>query len=131
MSFEDEYAVIRRKKSVLHGLLPVLGLFLAVALAAIAWVASEPLHELVVRNISGFPFTQEGQLVVAGVTWLLLLMVSGMLYALLIPKPDKIISERELNRERKQKEAEIAAKKKRRRQIARKVAEERARAEKK
>ncbi len=131
MSFEDEYAVKRRKKSIIHGLLPVFGLILAVALGAIAWVASEPLHELVVRNMPQFPYTQEGQWMVAGITWLLLLLVSGMLYALLAPKPPKIISERQLGQERRAKQAEIAAKRKRRKQIARKVSEERQRAEKK
>lgn len=131
MSFEDEYAVVRRKRSIIHGLLPVFGLFLAVALGAIAWVASESLHEIVVRNIRGFPFTQEGQWVVAGVTWLLLLLISGMLYALLAPRPPKMISEKALEQERREKNREIAAKRKRRRDIARKVSQERERAEKK
>jgi hypothetical protein len=125
MSFEDEYAGRPKKKNPLAGLLPFLGLILAVALGAIAWVLSEPVQELVVDNIRDFPADQQGQIIVTGGLWVLLLLFSGLLYTLFAPKPTKLISEKHLKHERDDMYKEQAAKRKRRQQIARKLSKER------
>lgn len=131
MSFEDEYAAKRRPKSKnsINAFLPVMGLLLAVALGAVAFVLSGPVHELVMDNMSSFPAGTTAQYVVAGALFVILLMVSGLLYAAFIPKPKQKVTEASLKREKEEVEAERLARKKRQKELQRQAARDRERRE--
>jgi predicted outer membrane lipoprotein len=125
MSFEDEYTKQTEKKNPLTAFLPILGLLLAVAFGAIAFIVSEPVQDLLAENISGFPREQEAQYVVAVVIFISLVLIGGAIYATLAPKPPKLVSERELKKEREQREQEIRDRKRRQRKVQEQMAEER------
>lgn len=128
MSFaEDPYRGRRRKKSPLSAYLPVLGLFLAVALGAVAYVLSAPVHELLIDNIADFPTETEIQYVVALILFGVLVLFAGLIYAAFAPKPPKTVSEADLKKERIEIDKEKRARKKRKREANRKMAKERER----
>ncbi|GAB4526421.1 MAG: hypothetical protein OHK0046_43180 [Anaerolineae bacterium] len=102
----------RRSKNPINAFLPLMGLLMLIALGAIAFVLSEPLHELLLENVADFPADNSGRLTVGGFIFTLLLMLSAMLYALFAPKPEKTVNEAQLMKERK----EAAEEKRRRRQ---------------
>jgi len=130
MSFEDEYAGRKKKKDPLRAFLPVIGLILIVCFAAISWVVHEPLRDALVENISDLPqeneegFTEVGY-VAGGSVFVILLMFTSLLYAAFAPKPEKIVSERELLQEKKAREAEAKARKKRKREMQQQMAKDR------
>jgi NADH:ubiquinone oxidoreductase subunit 3 (subunit A) len=138
MSFEDEYVGRSRKKSGIAPWLPALGLILVVALAGVSFVLSEPVHEAVYEAFfrdeeiaSGTfgtedSFDQENmQYVVGGIMFLVLLMTVGFLYAVFSPKGPKKITEADMRKERKQKQAEILAAKKHKQAMNKQYAKER------
>jgi membrane protein implicated in regulation of membrane protease activity len=112
-------------KSSLNAFLPVIGLLLALALGAVAYVLSGPAHDFLMQNVSGVPDQPEVQYVVAGVLWLLLLLLSGMIYAMFAPKPTKTASEAQLKKEKIEMQKEAVARKKRQQEINRNMARER------
>jgi hypothetical protein len=137
MGFEDEYARKGRKKNrdPIRPFLPVLGLLLAVALAAISWVIHEPLRDFLVEQFPDLPQpgTESFEVVgyiAGGVVFVVLLMIVSMLYTIFAPRPEKLTSESQLKRERDDIDAERRAKKKRQQQIRRNMAKERAKREK-
>lgn len=142
MSFEDEYAGRNKSKSPLTAFLPLMGLFLIVSLGAIAFIASEPVHELIYEQFfvdqelrEGTPASEsfmrdEIQYAVAGGLFVILVLLSGALYAAFAPKPDKVVTERELKQEKAKKEQELREQKRRKQMINKKVAAERERREK-
>jgi len=120
-----EYEPEEEKKSVSIGaFLPILGLVLAIALGAIAFVLSEPATQLLRDNLDDIPAADEVQYVVGGMIFLMLLMLSGMIYAMFAPKPQKRVTEQDLKKERTMKEREKLAAKKRKHALNRKAAEE-------
>ena len=130
MSFEDEYAGKSKKRDPIRAFLPVLGLFLAVALGAIAWAIHEPLRDIIVEQIADLP--QEGEegfvevgYAVAGIVFIALLMVASLIYAAFAPKPTKQVTERELKREKELTRQEQLARKKRQAEIRKRQAEAR------
>lgn len=126
MSFaEDEYVRSKKKKNPLTPFLPVLGLVLAVALGAIAFILSKPAHEFLMKQIETFPQETEVQYVVAGALFIVFLLFAGLIYAIFAPKQEKLVTERELKKEKDYKEKERLAAKKRKRQIQAKMAAER------
>lgn len=126
MSFaEDPYRGRQKKKSPLSGYLPALGLILAVALAAVSYVLSAPVHDLLIDNIDDFPIEPEIQYVVAVVLFAALVLFAGLLYAAFAPKPPQTVSESELKKERIEYEKERRARKKRKKDANRKMARER------
>jgi len=130
MSFEDEYAKSKQKKDPLRPFYPVIGLLLIACFAAIAWVLHEPLRDILVENISDLPQAneegfQEVGYVAGGSIFVILLMFASLLYAAFAPKQQNVVSERELLNEKKAKEAEIRARKKRKREIQKQMAQDR------
>lgn len=117
MSFEDEYVHRQKKKNPITPFLPALGLILAVALGAISYVLSEPVHTLLIDNISNFPTQIEVQYVVAVGLFATLILLVAMIYAAFAPKPPKLVSETELKKERDAKAADKRATKRKRRKM--------------
>ena len=121
MSFEDEYTGRSRQKSSINKWLPAFGFLLLIALAAISFVLSEPVHELLYvqlfeqSEIENFTPPEESfdqeivQYGVGVVLFFALVLVVGLLYAAFAPKKQKTISERDLKKERQQMEREAKA----------------------
>ena len=123
--FGEEYGEKSvKKKTSVRAFLPIFGLFLVVAFAAIAFVLSEPLTTLLRDTIDGIPAEDEVQYVVAGMTFLVLLLFSGMVYAMFARKPQLRVTEAELKKERTLSIAEKKARQRRRIQMNKQAAED-------
>lgn len=130
MSFEDEYAGKPKKKNPLNAFLPLIGLFLIVAAGGIGYVLSKPLTEALQTSI--LPDNAQDiadnfetvQAVVGVVVAIVILLFMAALYAMFAPKPTKLTSEKELQREKEAKLAEDLARKRRKQEANRKMAEE-------
>jgi hypothetical protein len=126
MGFEDEYAGRKKKKDPITAFLPFLGLILAMAFAAIAWVLREPAHEFLIEQISDFPQEEEMAYAVAGVLFLIMMMLAALVYALFAPKPHhKLVTEKELKREKEAIDREHLERKRRKRRMRQQAAKER------
>ena len=138
MSFEDEYAGRNRKRSGITPWLPALGFLLLIALGGISFVLSEPAHELIYENFfqereisegtfgTEESFDQENmQYVVGGIIFLSMLMLVGLLYTMFAPKGPKKITEADMLKERKQKQAAVLQAKKRKQMMNKEFAKER------
>ncbi|RMG75256.1 MAG: hypothetical protein D6711_07140 [Chloroflexi bacterium] len=139
MAFEDEYVRRSKKKSSLQKFLPLIGLLLIISFAAISFILMKPAHEFLytqffeaqeIRN--GTPLEDsfsrdEVQYVVGVAIFVILIMVSGLLYAAGAPKEKMKVTERELKQEKLRKEAEYREMKRRKQAINKAVAAERER----
>lgn len=139
MGFEDEYARRNRKRNPITPFLPVLGLFMLVALGAVAFVLSDPVHQFIYEEffqeeeqqngtLPEDSFNQdEAQYMVGGGLFVILLMVMGLLYAMFAPKPDKTVTERELKKEKMEMQREAELRKRRKQQMNKQKAMDRQR----
>ena len=131
MSFgEDEYVKSTKKKDPLTAFLPVMGLVLVVAFAAIAYALHKPAHEFLQNRIDGFPTEPEVGYVIGGAIFLILVLFAGMFYAMFAPKGPKITTEKELLREKEERQREELTRKKRRAELRKQAAKERREREK-
>jgi len=130
MSFEDVYASKPKKKNALNAFLPLIGLFLIAAGAAVGYVLSKPATEWLQNTVLPNNYDdiannfETVQLIVGIVIAVILLLFTAMIYAAFAPKPTKLVSERELKKEKEDKLAEELARKKRKQEVNRKMAEE-------
>ncbi|TVR23298.1 MAG: hypothetical protein EA396_03445 [Anaerolineaceae bacterium] len=137
-SVQRDYQNRMSKRKSITKWLPVLGLLLAIAMAALAFILSEPVHSWLydsffadserLRGIQGTSdsFDQEiVQYVVGGVMFFLFMVFFATIYALFAPKRKIKVSEKQLKKEREEKQAEVRRAKKRRQQLNRKMAAER------
>lgn len=126
--FEDQYEKRETKKKGItnNALMPLFGLLLVLALGAIAFVASAPIHELLLENVDGdtIPEDTEVQYVIAAGLFLMLLALVSMIYAMFAPKPDKIVPEAELKKEKAEVERQRRMQKRKRQEANRKMARE-------
>lgn len=107
---------------------PLYGLFLSVAMAGIAYSLAPIVGEATFNQFRPGVPQDTWTLIVGGVIFFLLLMVSGMLFAFLAPKPVQSVShitDSEINRERKLRQAEEVARKEREKEMRRKISKER------
>jgi uncharacterized ion transporter superfamily protein YfcC len=126
MSFgEDDYEMRNRRKSWRTILLPVMGLLLAVCAAGISFALAAPVTDAVRKNISGVPAGDTLQIAIGFGIFIVLMLVFAALYGVFAPKPTKIISEKDLDKEKKLREKEKIAQRKRRRQVNLDMARER------
>jgi len=106
------------KKSPLQAFLPIIGLVIVVIAGAFSYFVSEPAHDFLRRQFgSQIPNEPVVQYAVAGMIFLLIVLVVGMIYAIFQPKPEMTVSERELDREKKERERERLERKKRQKRI--------------
>ena len=125
---EDEYAGKgKRKKDPIKAFLPLIGLLLAIAMGFIAWVARVEVHNLLIDNIKNFPEEKEIQYVLAGVIFLIMMMVFGIIYAIFAPKPDKRAGEAAMKKEKAFRRKEEIAKRERKKRMRKKMHQERVR----
>ena len=119
---DDEYAMRQRRRSWRTILLPVMGFLLAGLAAIIAFVASDPVTELVQDSVRGVPEGDGLQIAIGFGIFIILMLIFAAIYAVFAPKPKIQVSERELEKERRETEREKVAQRKRRRQINREMA---------
>ncbi len=110
---------------------PVLGLLLLVSAGAIAFALSLPLTDLVVNNgilVPDASLTRDLiQAGMGGLIFVIVILLVFLVFAAFAPKPSKMTSERQLERERRENIAEQKAKRKRKRQANKQLAAQRAR----
>lgn len=130
MSFEDEYAVKPKKKNPINAFLPLIGLFLIAAAGGIGFVLSGPVTQslqtsILASNADDIAQNYETvQLIVGIVIAIVILLFVAMIYAMFAPKPTKLTSEKELQREKEDRLAEQLARKRRKQEVNRKMAAE-------
>ena len=119
MGLGDEYSGGIRKKGRggLRPFLPAIGFILALAAGAISWVLSEPAVALLRDNIAGIPDDIAVQVVVGAAIFALLITVFAALYSAFQPKQPKGVSERDLDKEKRERAAEEAAMKRRKKEM--------------
>ena len=122
---ESEYEIRQNKKNWRTILLPVMGFLLAGAVAGIAFVGAKPITAILRENVSGVPEGDGLQVAVGFGIFLTLMLIFVMFYAIFAPKPTKMISEKELDKEKKLRQREKLEQKRRRRQINLEMARER------
>jgi hypothetical protein len=123
---EDEYAGRKKKRDPLKAFLPLIGLLLALAMGFIAWVARIAVHDLLIDNITDFPKDEEIQYIIAGVIFLMMMLVFGVIYAIFAPKPDKRASEAEMKKEKAFRRKEELARRERKKRVRKQMHEARA-----
>ncbi|MCU0514401.1 MAG: hypothetical protein MUE40_17755 [Anaerolineae bacterium] len=108
-------------------LLPVVGLLLITASGIIAYILSTPVANFLRANLAAFPRenTQAVQLAVAFAIFLILIAIFGTIYASIVPKPPKGITETELDKEKKDKLLEAERAKRRKRDMKNRMREQR------
>lgn len=107
---------------------PIYGLFLMVAMAGIAVPLAPIVGDATFNQFRPGVAKDTWTLMVGGVIFFLLLMVAGMLFAFLSPKPQQSVShitDREIDRQRKILHAEEVARKEREKAMRRKISKER------
>jgi uncharacterized iron-regulated membrane protein len=130
MSAERRYIEQLSKKRGITRWLPALGFLMALALAGVAYVLSEPVHEMVYDSLSSQQGEVDKETVRYGVMFLLFVLflaVAGMLYALFAPKPKYKVTEKDLAKERAQNELQRRKEKERKHRLNKQVAAERER----
>ena len=125
---EDEYSGRYRpkKKNPMAKFFPVVGFLLALCLAGIAYVVSKPLNETLMNQVANYPFESADtiQLIVGAVIFLVGMMFIGLIYAAVAPRPTKLATEKQMEKERNEKLREKEMMKRRKREVNRKMAEE-------
>lgn len=140
MGLEDEYAGRGKAESKgVRPFLPIMGLVLIIAFGAIGYVLSPNAVMLAQNNLNGFDggcYDAGGkiicentgiQLIFAGLIFVVLMGFAGFFLALFSPKPktDKLSTEKQLKKEKVEREKERLARKRRKQEINRRVAKER------
>lgn len=124
MMTDEDYRMRQKKGVSPRAFLPAIGLILIIAFAAIAYVASTPLQRSLGNDL-GMPDANTGRIFFGVATFLVLTLFTGLLFAVLAPKKGKQVSERDMDRERKLKQADDIMRKKRKEQAKVKMAQER------
>lgn len=115
----DDFQESRQGKGTnwLKVFLPLMGLILAAISALFAFVLSGPAYQLVRQGFPQIPEAPEIHLIVGIIIFAAFIFLIGGIYAAFAPKPPKIATEKELDRERQQKIREAAAAKRRKKEM--------------
>ena len=125
---EDEYfgrkAGTKARGTSMRAFLPLIGFIVIGILGVFAYILSDPLNVMLSERLANYPYDQMDmmQLFVGVVIFFVGLLFLGMLYAMFAPKPPKTVNERELEKEKLAKQRELLAKKRRKREIQKKMA---------
>lgn len=102
-------------------LTPIIGLAVLVICIGIGYVLSGPAFAELKLRVPTMPRDPAIQWVVAGGISLVLLLVVGMFYAMVAPKPEQTVSEAQLDKEKKERLAEELRMKKMKRDMKNKM----------
>jgi hypothetical protein len=114
MGFNKEDAAMRRRKNPLG---PVLGFVLFGCSLAISYVLSEPVRRFLERQTGADLSGDEMRIVIGFAIFIIMVMLSGLLYTVMIPRKKSIVKDLDLVKERKAIDKEREARKARRRQV--------------
>ena len=117
MSFDDEYSMKYNRRSWRTILLPLMGFIIAACSAGIAYALSFVATPFVRQRIQGLPDDDGIQIVIGLSIFLVLIALFAIMYAIFAPKPTKMISESQLDKEKKERERELRERKKRNRKV--------------
>lgn len=108
MDYQSKFAP--KKKDPLRPFLPIIGLVIMAIAGAVGWFGSPILLELgqdyIPAEVTAAMDAMTLQYVVTGMIFLLVVALFATIYALFAPKPDKLVSEATLKREREEMLAE-------------------------
>ncbi len=132
----DDYVEpeVKRKRNWTTIFLPLMGFILAGLAGIVAFIISDDVMIWVQNQIPNVPKDPQSdgilQVVIGVMIFIVLLLFVAAIFALLAPKPTKMITERQLDAERKAKQREKLEMKKRRRANQIKMAKENQKARK-
>lgn len=115
--------VKQAEKNTTKPYLRVIGMVLVVAFGVIAFILSEPAGRALLDTANINIPLEQARILVGVAIFIVLLMFTYVVFAIFAPKDKKSVNERDLEKERAMKQAEMKAKKKRSREINRKMAE--------
>lgn len=124
MGFSDDGSIKKASgRSWSRVLTPLFGLLIVAASGAIAYVLAEPIFNAILDAIPAVPAADEVLLAVGIMIFIVFLAIFGGLYAVVAPKPNKAtyVTERELDRLKKERAAEEKAKERRRKEMRRRM----------
>jgi hypothetical protein len=133
MMTDEDYSKTRKAKTTsIRTFFPVIGLILMIAFGVVAYLMGPILTNAVSDLISLPPDQYETfDWVSRGIVFIILSLITGLIYAAAAPKPKQMVSERALDKERKARiQGELEAKK-RKNQVRAKMAQERKKNEQK
>jgi hypothetical protein len=104
-------------------LLPIVGLLMIVASGVVAFILSSPVGQWLRRNIGSIGSTDARSVqLAAGVgIFIIILLVYAAIYAAIVPKPPKGVSESELDKEKRERFEEEQRAKRRKREMKNKM----------
>lgn len=118
---EREKAEAQRGRQAWWG---IIGLVLVVCFGAMSFVLSKPVADSTIRLVPGIA-PETWQLFCGIAVFVAALAISGIIFSIFAPRKKDMFSERELNRERKELQAEYAAKKNRQKAMRKQIAKAR------
>lgn len=134
MMTEEDYRVRKAKGTSIRAFFPILGLILMIAFGVVAYVLAPLLTNLLDSSglIAGLPpeLYERMDLISGIIIFVVMMLSTALLYAIVAPKPKKVVTERDLDRERKARIAAEQEAKLRKKKVQAKMAEERRKAEK-
>jgi uncharacterized membrane protein len=134
MMTDEDYRVRKARGTSIRAFFPILGLILMIAFGAVAYVLAPSLTTILENSglIGGLsPELYERMDLISGVIiFMVMMLFTGLIYAIVAPKPKRAVTERDLDRERKARIAAEQAAKVQKKKIQAKMAEERRKAEK-
>ena len=123
MSIEDEYSAKKaaKPKSKWQPFLYALGFIIILVVGALSYFLSEPAFRELRLRISGFPNQPEVRFVVAGAIFLITIMVLSVIYSAFQPRMPKGVTEHDLDREKRERQKEMDAAKRRKKEMQAKM----------
>jgi uncharacterized membrane protein len=123
MSIEDEYSAKKAAKprNKWQPFLYALGFIIILVVGAASYFLSEPAFRELRLRVSGFPSQPEVRFVVAGAIFLIVIMVLSMIYAAFQPRMPRGVSEQDLDREKRERQKEMDAAKRRKKEMQAKM----------
>jgi predicted histidine transporter YuiF (NhaC family) len=128
MMTEEDYRLKQGRRTTIRAFLPLFGLILIIAFGAIAFIFGASLTDLLVSMIPSIASVELTTLdwISRAIIFLALVMVATLIYSIAIPKKKDIVTERALEKERKDRMEAQKQEKLRQRQVKAKMAKERA-----
>lgn len=135
MMTDEDYSLKKAKGTSIRAFFPIIGLILIIVFGVIAWILA-PIVTDIVNNaglLQGFPpeLLERFDLISGGLIFMVMMLFTGLLYAVAAPKPTKSVSERDLDKERKARIAGEQEAKVRKKKAQAKMAADRKKAERK
>jgi type VI protein secretion system component VasK len=135
MMTDEDYRIRKAKGVSIRAFLPFLGLVLMIVFGVIAWVLAPIVTDILYNNgvlQSLSPeLLERFDLISGGMIFMVMVLITALLYAVAAPKPKKMVTERQLDKERKARIAAEVEAKQRKKKVQAQLAQERKKTQKK